>query len=77
MHVGKIEQLTSKPDWSYLFEWPEGVSDRVEANRQDWQRKFDALIGAVFSEDDAIRDRILARAKELEAEADGDDDTDE
>jgi hypothetical protein len=40
----------------------------------DWQTKFDALIAAVMELDDAQRDRILQRAKELEAESpDGDD----
>lgn len=39
-----------------------------------FQRRFDALLGAVFAElDDDVRDRVLARAKVLEAES-GDDD---
>jgi serine phosphatase RsbU (regulator of sigma subunit) len=47
---------------------------RQSATRTDWRHKFDMLIAAVFSEDDTIRDRILARAKELEAESDEHDD---
>jgi hypothetical protein len=74
MQVGKIEQLTDKPDWSYLFEGLEGVADRVESNRVDWQRKFDALYAALYETlDDATRDRVLARAKELEVEQDDDE----
>jgi hypothetical protein len=49
----------------------EGRVRLIDTDEPDYQHKFDALYAALYElTDDDTRDRVLARAKELEAEQD-------
>jgi hypothetical protein len=58
------------PDMDFIARAPAIVRELLAC---DATHKFDALIAAVMELDDTQRDRILARAKELEAESQEDD----